>query len=476
VTYILRASGPIKANMKSFSVKIIIRIALLLLTMSGLAFIFGRVELFFNHIILGILLVLQVYELLRYVQRTNRELAKLLLSIKNNDFTTSFNSMKQDRQFRELHDAFREIIEAYKDVKIEKEAQYEYLRLIVRHIKVGIISIKGEDEIALINQPALDILQTATYHYWHNLKNSHPRFVEQIAQMRENESRLLDIPVKGEVKRLSVHVSSAVLLRQPYRIITFQDIAQELNQSEIEAWHKLIRILTHEIMNSVTPISSLSETMLLMLQSAEARLKKPEEVDGELLEDLAYSLRTIQKRSDGLLGFVEDYRKLTKIPQPQPERVSVRELFDDIRRLMRAELKKQGIQLQQEVEPAELQVWADRRLLEQILINLLTNSQQALQRVELPQIRLSGKEAGGNILLEVADNGPGIPEDKLDKIFVPFFSTKEKGSGIGLSLSRNIMNLHGGSIKVSAPAGGPTVFSLYFPKSAVTVNEAAQTT
>ncbi|MFP4088895.1 MAG: sensor histidine kinase [Cyclobacteriaceae bacterium] len=453
--------------MKSFSVNIIIRVALLLLTMSGLAYIFGRMELFFNHIILGILLILQVYELIRYVQRTNRELAKLLLSIKNNDFTTSFNSLKQDRQFRELHDAFREIIEAYKNVKIEKEAQYEYLRLIVRHIKVGIISIKGEDEIALINQPALDILQTGTYHYWHNLKNSLPRFVEQVSQLRENESRLLDIPVNGEVKRLSVHLSSAVLLRQPYRIITFQDIAQELNQSEIDAWHKLIRILTHEIMNSVTPVSSLSETMLLMLQSAEGRLKKPEEVDSELLEDLAYSLRTIQKRSEGLLGFVEDYRKLTKIPQPQPEMISVQELFEDIRQLMRAELQKQGIQLSAEVKPHNLHLWADRRLLEQILINLLTNSRQALQEVAKAQIWLIGKELDGQVLLEVADNGAGIPEDKLDKIFVPFFSTKENGSGIGLSLSRNIMSLHGGNIKVSAPSAGLTVFSLSFPKHTV---------
>ena len=450
--------------MKSFSINISIRVALLLLSMSGLAYIFGRMELFFNHIILGVLVIIQVTELIRYVQRTNRELAKLLLSIKNNDFTVSFNSMRKDRQFRELHDAFREIIEAYKDVKIEKEAQYEYLRLIVRHINVGIISIKGEDEIALINQPALDILQTATYHYWHNLQNSHPRFVEQVEQMQNNESRLIEISIRGEVKQLSVHVSPAVLLQQPYRIITFQDIAQELSQGEIDAWHKLIRILTHEIMNSVTPVSSLSETMLLMLQSEGGQLKKPEEVDYELLEDLSFSLQTIQKRSDGLLGFVEHYRRLTKIPQPQPEEIFVKELFDDIRRLMRAELQKQSVQLSTEVQPSLLQVWADRRLLEQILINLLTNSQQALKGADKPEIKLMAKETEGKILLQVSDNGGGIPEDKLDKIFVPFFSTKEQGSGIGLSLSRNIMNLHGGSIKVNAPLGGPTTFSLSFPK------------
>ena len=461
--------------MKSFSVNIIIRVALLLLTMSGLAFIFGRMELFFNHIILVTLLIFQVYELIRYVHRTNRELAKLLLSIRNNDFTVSFNTMKQDRQFRELHDAFREIMHAYQDVKIEKEAQYEYLRLIVRHIKVGIISVKGQDEIALMNQPALDTLQTGTYHYWHNLKNSHPEFVEQVARMQENESRLIEVNVKGEVKRLSVHVTSAVLLQQPYRIITFQDIAQELNQSEIEAWHKLIRILTHEIMNSVTPVSSLSETMLLMLQSAAGQLKKPDEIDSELLEDLAYSLRIIQKRSDGLLRFVEDYRKLTKIPQPHPELISVQELFADLQQLMQADLQKQNIRINTQVHPTNLQLWADRRLVEQILINLLTNSRQALQEAEEGSVSLVGKEKSGQVLLQVADNGPGIPQDKLDKIFVPFFSTKEQGSGIGLSLSRNIMNLHGGDIRVNAPAGGPTVFSLSFPKNTVSIRQTAPT-
>lgn len=449
--------------MKSFSVQVVIRVSLLLLTMLCLAYIFGRADLFFNHIILFGLLVLQVIALIRYVHRTNRELAKLLISIKNNDFTASFNSMKNDRQFKDLHLAFRDIIQAYKDAKIEKEAQYEYLRLIVRHIKVGIVSVKGNDEIALINQTALDILQMETYHHWHNLKNSHAHFVEQVDLMHENESKLIEVLVHGEVKRLSVQVTSVLLMRQLYRIITFQDIAQELNQGEIDAWHKLIRILTHEIMNSVTPVSSLSETMLQMLRTSHGTLKKPDEVDSELLEDLAYSLRTIQKRSDGLLAFVEDYRKLTKLPQPQPERILLSELLKDIYQLMRAELQKSGIAATHRVSPEDLHVWADRRLLEQVLINLLTNSCHALQNTHDPSVEISAREENTRVVLRVSDNGPGIPLEKLDKIFVPFFSTKQQGSGIGLSLSRNIMSLHGGTIRVNAPHDGPTVFSLSFP-------------
>ena len=453
--------------MKSFSANIVLRVVLLLLTMVALSYIFGRSDLLFNHLILGFLLIFQVYGLIHYVQLTNRKLAKLLMSIKNNDFTVSFGSMEHDRQFSDLQHSFKEIIDAYKNTKTEKEAQYKYLQLIVKHINVGIISLKGNDEIALINQPALDTLQISTYHYWHNLKNSQPLFVEQVEQMREDESKLLEVPIGGEVKRLSVHISTTLLLGQPYRIITFQDISRELGQEEINAWHKLIRILTHEIMNSVTPISSLSETMQMMLLSDSGKLKKTGEVDQATLEDLAYSLQTIQKRSDGLLGFVEDYRKLSKIPRPQPELIVVRGLLEDMGRLMQIELRKQNIKLSIKLPDNQLKLIADRRLLEQILINLMTNSCQALVHTPNPQIELSAKETDNKIVLEVADNGSGLAADKLDKIFVPFFSTKKQGSGIGLSLSRTIMNQHGGSIKVNALKEGLTVFSLAFPKLAV---------
>jgi nitrogen fixation/metabolism regulation signal transduction histidine kinase len=450
--------------MKSFSVNIVIRVLLLLLTLTGLAYIFGRMAFLFNHILLLFLLILQVYELIRYVQRTNRELAKLLLAIKNKDFTVSFGSLKQDRHFRELQDAFRQIMDTYQDAKIEKEAQYEYLRLIVRHIRAGIISIRGTDEISLMNQSALDILHTDKYHYWHNLKNSHPQFVAQVEEMQDHESRLIDVTIKGEVRRLSVHLSPAVLLGQAYRIITFQDIASELSREETAAWHKLIRILTHEIMNSVTPVSSLSETMLMMLHTTDDQLKKANEIDDGLIQDLAYSLSTIQKRSEGLLNFVNDYRKLSRLPQPQPEEIPMREMLEEMGELMRIELQKQAVRLSVCVEPAELCLWADRSLLEQVLINLLTNSLQALRHTDEPEIRLLAGMEQEKLVVQVMDNGPGIPADKLDQVFVPFFSTKEAGSGIGLNLSRNIINLHGGSIRLSSPPGGPTVFSLYFPR------------
>ncbi len=450
--------------LKSFTVSVVIRVLLLLATITGLSLILGRADLFFNQIILGGLLVVQVYALIRYVNRTNRQLARFLLSIKNADFTVHFSHHHEDRSFSELHTAFREIVESYKQVKADREIQYQYLKLIVKHIKIGIISLKGDDEIALINQPAMDMLRIAQYHHWRNLKLKHAHFVSEIEQLREGESKLIEISVDGEHKKLSVHTTAVVLLKQPYKIITFQDIGQEIDQSEIDAWHKLIRILTHEIMNSVTPIASLTETLLMLMQHEDGSLKTRQDIREDFIPDLAYSLQTIQKRSDGLLHFLDDYRKLTRVPLPQKESFPIQTLFDSVCRLMSGETQRHQISLSIAVSPEHLLLSADFRQAEQVLINLITNSIQALANIHTPTIMLSAYTQGHHLLIEVTDNGQGIADDKLDQIFIPFFSTKETGSGIGLSLSRHIISLHGGSVRVSSQRHQKTSFYLSFPQ------------
>ncbi|MEQ9439147.1 MAG: ATP-binding protein [Cyclobacteriaceae bacterium] len=447
--------------LRRFSVLVILRVILLLVTVTGFTLIFGRADLFFNQIILGGIILIQVYDLIRFVQRTNDELAKLFLAIRHSDFTVNF-SHHSHSAFKSLHPAMKEIMEAYKQVKIEKEAQFQYLRLLVQHLKVGIISIKGDDEIALMNPPALDFLQMGMYHHWKNVQRKRPQFVEAVEAMQHGESRLLELSIQGQIRRLSVQLTQVQLLQESYKIITLHDIEQEINRSEMEAYDKLIRILTHEIMNSVTPISSLTETLLMMLENERGEVKSLQEVDPDYPEDLAYSLRTIQKRTDGLLTFVEDYRRLTKVPQPQQQSVSVQELIESVSRLMRGEFQKRNIAFQVQVQPEDLSLFIDYQQIEQVLINLLTNSMHAVVGKPEPMIMLKAYALTDKTVLEVTDNGEGIPVDKLDEIFVPFFSTKEKGSGIGLSLSRNIMTLHGGNIRVSSQPGAHTTFTLYF--------------
>ncbi len=324
--------------LKRFSVLVILRVAFLLVTLTGFALIFGRADLFFNQVILGSIIGIQVYELIRFVSQTNTELAKLLLAIKYSDFTINF-SRASHSAFKTLHPAMREIMQSYQQVKIEKEAQYQYLRLLVKHLKVGIISVKGEDEITLMNPLALAMLKTDIYHHWKNIQTNRPQLAQAIENMQDGESQLVELSVLGEKRRLSVQLIQVRLLQETYRIITLHDIEDEIDRSETQAYHRLIRILTHEIMNSVTPISSLSETLLTMLEDDTGTVKTKDEINSDYLEDLAYSLRTIQKRTNGLLSFVEDYRRLTKVPQPQRKPLAVQLLFDNVSSLMRGSLR-----------------------------------------------------------------------------------------------------------------------------------------
>ncbi len=447
--------------LKRFTITVTVRIALLLATMTLFAAIAGRADLFFSQIILGILIIWQIFGLVTCVQKTNRDLAKFLLSVESNDLTVHFEH-HHDPTFEPLHNAFKDIVSTYRRVGTEREVQYQYLQLLVSRIDVGIISLRGADDIALMNQAALDLLQTDEYRHWHNLRRKHPQLVQAADDLRDGESKLLELTLNNDTKRLSIQAQTAILLGESYRIITLQDIEQEINQSEVAAYHRLIRILTHEIMNSITPITSLSETLLMLLNDEEGRLKPWKAVGERYLPDLAYSLETIKKRGDGLLHFVEDYRKLTKVPQPRLASVPVVDLLLTVGRLMQAELQPLGVKLTTEVQPEEATLWCDPGLVEQVLINLITNSMHALATTSDPRIKLVCYHRQDQIIIEVSDNGTGIDADKLDQIFVPFFSTKEHGSGVGLSLSRHIMTLHRGAIRVQSPPGQHTSFFLHF--------------
>lgn len=445
---------------KRFALLVIVRIVLLMLTMTALAFIFARTELFFNQIILLGIIIIQVSELIRFITFTNREIAKLLMAIRYSDFSISFKGKKGGRSFQELQDAFVEIIDAFKKVSVEKEAQFKFLKVIVDNIKVGVLAIKEDYSIELMNKAAQDLLKTSTPNYWKQFQQLQPAFAEEIDDMDDNERRLIELIIKGEKQQVSVQINRLKILSYRYTIITFQDIKSEIEQKEIEAWHKLIRILTHEIMNSVTPVTSLSETMLMMLEE-KGQPKPLEDLSEETLEDLRFSLKTIQKRSEGLLHFVEDYRKLTRIKALQLESVHAKELLEDNANLLRMEFEKAGVGLKVHSE-SQLKIPMDRKLIDQVLINLLTNARHATEKEKDPQVEIKAYSTRSQAIIDVIDNGMGIDEAKMDQIFIPFFSTKEEGSGIGLSLSRQIMQKHKGNLTVKSQPGAGATFSLIF--------------
>lgn len=445
---------------KRFALLVIIRIVLLMLTMTALAFIFARTELFFNQIILLGIIIIQVSELIRFITHTNREIAKLLMAIRYSDFSISFKGKKTGKSFQELQDAFVEIIEAFKKVSVEKEAQFKFLQVIVDNIKVGVLAIKEDHTIELMNKAAEDLLKIATPNYWKQFQQLLPSFSREIGEMEDNERKLIELVIKGEKQQVSAQINRLKILNYRYTIITFQDIKSEIEQKEIEAWHKLIRILTHEIMNSVTPVTSLSETMIMMLED-KGQPKHLEDLSEETLEDLRFSLKTIQKRSEGLLHFVEDYRKLTRVKALQLEDVSVKEMLEENVNLLSKEFEKVGVQLRMKAE-ARLNISIDRKLIDQVLINLLTNARHATEGKEGALVELHAYSNQNQSIIEVKDNGIGIDEVKMDQIFIPFFSTKEHGSGIGLSLSKQIMKKHKGELTVKSQPGEGATFSLVF--------------
>jgi len=447
---------------KRFSFLVSLRVLLILVNIVLFAIIFGDNRLFFNQIILLIVLAIQVYELIRYVNKTNRDLSKFLLSIKQKDYAINFSDLKSGRSFRSLYSAFEEIINSYQKVKIEKEAQFRFLLTLIEHINVGIISIEGGDDITLMNNPAKRILNLPDIKSWRGIRAKSPGFTEAVDNIKKEDKRLVEVTVGTEKKTLSLNVSSMKLIGENNRLITFQDIKSEIEQKEVEAWHKLIRILTHEIMNSITPISSLTETMQMVLKDEDGNAKNLQDLNDQAINDILFSLQTIQKRSDAMLEFVEDYRKLTRIPKPQIGSVNINELLQSVNKLMGAELEKQQIKLILKETDDTLSCDMDSSLVEQVLINLITNSIYAVNGKINPQIILSAYEKGPLLIIEVTDNGKGMDKSQMEEIFVPFFSTKPNGSGIGLSLSKQIMSLHHGNIKVDSEKEKGTTFFLEF--------------
>ncbi len=444
-----------------FAFKLIIRLVLILANMAALTIIFGDSRLFFNQIILAIILIIQVAELIRFINHTNRELSKFLLAIKHSDFSINFNNSKVGSSFTMLNDAFSDIIQSYKEAKIEKEAQFQYLRLVVSRMSAGIISIENDYDIVLMNEPAEEALGISGVKNWKILSEKLPGFTSEIESMDDESKKLIELSKGGDKKTLSVQVKSMIILDKTYKLITFQDIHGVIEEKEIEAWHKLIRILTHEIMNSVTPISSLTETMHSMLERDGQKISTAD-MDEEMIDDLIFSLKTIQRRSNGMLAFIDDYRKLTRVAKPIPTPIEVNEIVEGIKVLMINEIKKGNIDLHIDVKPDDLVINADAHLIEQVLINLIANAIHALSGKTQPQLDIKGYQENGLKVIEIKDNGSGIPEKELKEIFIPFFTTKNEGSGIGLSLSKQIMHLHGGTIKVKSEVDFGTSFYLTF--------------
>ena len=452
---------------KYYHIWLIVRIILLLVNIffTGTVFIMiGERDLFFLPLILVMVLILQVIDFILYTHRTNREIARFINNLSHQDLSEKFEEKSVGPPFKNLYRSLNNVIKQLQSIKLEKEAQYNYLQIMLSHIKTSIISVREDEAIVLLNDSAKELLGIEDNSSWTQVRNKHSKLAAEIDQIKGRANKLIEVYINKELRHLSVNVSSVVILGSNYRIITIQDIRSEIEQKEIESWHKLIQILRHEIRNSVTPIASMTETILMLVEDQLGKARKLSELTEQDIEDIHSSIQTVHDRSERLYQFVEKYRSLTKIPPPKREQILVLTLIGNIMGLFRNELEEKNIQFKTEQTDDTIFIDADASLIEQVLINLAKNSIHALDGTKNGMIRLLTEETANKIIIKVEDNGSGIEPSVIQDIFLPFFTTKTDGMGIGLSLSRQIMNLHGGTLTAESFPGEKTTFSLVFIK------------
>ncbi|WP_244880366.1 sensor histidine kinase [Saccharicrinis fermentans] len=415
--------------------------------------------------LIGGFIGIQIFAFIHYIDRTNRILNNFLESIRYSDFTRTFHVEGEGSSFEKLKNSFNEVIKDFQEVRAEKEENFYYLQTVIQHIGIALIAFQKDGKVELINNATKKLFQVRNLSNVQALNSFSQEMVEKLFSIKHGENTLIKVQEKDNLLQLVIYATEFRIHNRTITLVSIKNIQQELEEKEMESWQKLIRVLTHEIMNSITPISSLSSTVTLIIKDLMENLRAQgvgtDEVD--TLEEVETALKTIHKRTDGLLHFVNTYRNLTKIPNPNFSIFRVRQLFSNINHLFEEEIKSKNIRCDIRIEPESMELSADEHLIEQVIINLVKNAIHAVTGREDACIRLNAyMNSRGRIVMQVVDNGPGILPNVLDRVFIPFFTTKPQGSGIGLSLSRQILRLHGGTINAYSEPEKETKFTLTF--------------
>lgn len=447
----------------NFKFNIIVRVIVITLTILLFANLSAADTFFLIPILVMVLVVIQVIYLIRYIDKTNEEISSFFDKLKEEEKQDQNKHPESGEYYNNLSEQYNKEIEKLKNTRADRDAKYQYLKTIVQHIGIGIITFNKEGEIQIMNTAAKRLFRISHIKNIKELRSISETLVDSFFKLRTGGKDLIKIIHSDETIQLAVFAIELTLQDEEFKLVSLQNIQTELEENEMEAWQKLVRVLTHEIMNSVTPISSLANTLEEDIKLHLDRESDQCEMSKEELEDLHLAIKTIQKRSDGLIRFVTDFRSLTHIPKTQFNDVPVKELFDHIDLLMRHELDENKVIFRKEVQPQDLNLKIDRELIEQVLINLIKNAIQALDEQSDRQVSLTAfKRDHKHTFISVRDNGPGIDEEAQSKIFIPFYTTKKNGSGIGLSLSKQIMRQHLGSISVKSKNNEGTEFILRF--------------
>ena len=444
---------------KQFEWRILIRVVLLFVTLSAAAFLL--VKEFYVYLLIAFpIIIYQLIDFYRFHKKAHDELGQFVESIHYRDFSRSFDVKHAPVEIQPLRQGFNEINTTFKVISKEKETQYQYLQKILELVDTGILSFEEDGgKVVWMNESLKNMLQLPYLKTIHSLAKRDETLYRQIISLKPGDGRIATAHLETSSFKVLLSVTAFQTEGKVYKLIAFQNVNEALDETETKAWQKLLSVLTHEIMNSVAPISSLAETLKHRLQQSVAVLSN----ESGSVDDLELGIETIKRRSEGLLKFAETYRNLNKITTLNLKRVFVRDVFENLLQLMQPTLEQKNIEIETILKDPDLSFEADTNLLEQVLINLVVNAIEAVKEKPHPRIILSAYlSTNRKTVIKLADNGSGMPAEIMEKIFIPFFSTKKSGSGIGLSLCKQIMMLHKGNIQVQSVDGEGTAFLLQF--------------
>jgi len=444
---------------RKFEWHIVLRVFLLFITLSTASFIL--VKEWYVYLLIAIpVIIYQVIEFYRFQKKAHQELDQFVESVHYRDFSRYFDVKHAPVELQPLRKGFNEINSTFKVISKEKETQYQYLQKILELVDTGILSYEEKSgEVVWMNESLKRMLQLPYLKTIHSLNRRDVELSKDIITLNPGDSKVATAHLEKSSFKVLLSATAFQTDGKIYKLIAFQNVNEALDETESKAWQKLLSVLTHEIMNSVAPISSLADTLKNRLQQSVTTLNN----DSGSVDDLEIGIETIKRRSEGLLKFAETYRNLNKITTLNLKKVYVRDIFENLLRLMQPTLEQKNIELETILKETDLVLEADTNLIEQVLINLVVNAIEAVKDRKDPKILLTAYLANNRkTIIKVADNGYGMPAELLDKIFIPFFSTKKSGSGIGLSLCKQIMMLHKGNMQVHSVEGEGTAFFLQF--------------
>ena len=442
-------------NYKHFSLSIIVQALLLLVTPALVLLVWPHSHLEMFRYFLLIIYLIQGSYLLYSVRKTNRELAKFIQSFGFNDTTIHFHSRDKDASFQDLFKAFNQVVKAFRQLKLDKEKEYLFFENALKKIGVAIIVVNEHGNVTMTNDALLQLLHIKYLHRIDKLNQFKPGLANELMNLQPNQQKLVELMVD---KRLLQVALTSVLMKQEkktLRLLAFQDIRSEIEQKELESWQKLIRVLTHEVMNSLSPVNIISAGLKQQLQQA----KQPFVLNTDEQQEWMEALDAVNKRSKGLTQFVESYRSMAGLKSAQTQACNICELLNRVAKLFQNNSEADhSINVLCKNNTSFL---IDEKLVEQVLINLVKNSIEAIAD-GAGQIDISATLIDKQMEIVISDNGKGIPQEELEKVCVPFYTTRQNGNGVGLALSQQVMRLHGGQLKIESEENKGTLVRLLF--------------